>query len=215
MYEGLYSWIVVVLDIFPMVERPDVRFYRDVLFFFLKKELDKEVPCLLDPIFLLSPKEWKEIMVDCKKRNYIFVYNLNGGTNLMKIAEKVKQKTKLKIICATPSYLPIRGRSIIVRRDLGPREFIGMIANATYVVTDSFHGTAFSVLFSKPIISYIAMPSTSSRIYSLLQTCSMETNFVKNPDEFEFEKISYSTDSYKALKPFIEKSSSYINQAIL
>ena len=69
----------------------------------------------------------------------------------MKVVEKVRKETGLPVICATPSYLPIPGISIKVRRDLGPREFVGMIANAKYVVTDSFHGTAFSVLFSKPV----------------------------------------------------------------
>lgn len=180
----------------------------------MEKVLNREVSCLLDPIFLLSPNQWREIMVGSDKKDYIFVYNLNGGGNLMKVVEKVRKETGLPVICATPSYLPIPGISIKVRRDLGPREFVGMIANAKYVVTDSFHGTAFSVLFSKPVISYIAMQSSSGRIYSLLQLCSMEKQIVSNPDDFEFGKISFVTDSANALMPLIEQSKQYLKKAI-
>lgn len=176
--------------------------------------ISKEAPCLLDPVFLLTPNQWREIMVGSDKKDYIFVYNLNGGANLMKVVEKVKKETGLPIICATPSYLPISGFGTSVKRNLGPREFVGMIANAKYVVTDSFHGTAFSILFSKPVISYIAMESSSGRIYSLLRLCSMEEQIVRDPDPFEFGKISFATDSVKALMPLIDQSKLYLKKAI-
>lgn len=180
----------------------------------MEKVLNREVSCLLDPIFLLSPDQWREIMIGNDKKDYIFVYNLNGGANLMTVVEKIKRVTKLPVICATPSYLPIPGIGISVKRNLGPREFVGMIANAKYVVTDSFHGTAFSILFSKPVISYIAMESSSGRIYSLLRLCSMEEQIVRDPESFEFGKISFATDSVKALMPLIDQSKLYLKKAI-
>lgn len=181
----------------------------------MENQLNRAIPCVLDPVFLLSPSQWKDIMVDSHDRDYIFVYDLNGGYRIQEIAKKLKAVTGLPLIYATPSFMPVFNRKIRKRRDLGPREFVGMIANASYVITDSFHGTAFSVLFSKPMVPFIASSLSSNRIYSLLRLLSLEHLIVTNPNEFDFFRISCIPDYSEVLQRLIEESSLFLKQSLL
>ena len=82
--------------------------------------------------------------------------------------------------------------SYLAVKDAGPRDFIGYIANADMVITDSFHGTVFSIIMgSKNFYTYIAPNSNrGSRIEDLLNTFSLSnhilnSNFERNYNELQ------------------------------
>jgi len=184
---------------------------------FLTKITGKKVPVVLDPVFLLSEKEWNKVIVLPKtKDKYIFIYDLNGGEALVKIANKIKGKTGYKIVCCTSKITAFYHIDKQLY-NLGPQEFLGYIKNAEYVVTDSFHGTAFSVVFNKKFYSYIAFSKTSSRIISLLKNLGIDNRLVlkESLSSFHVENKLFNSNKYlNKLDDLKKKSILYLSDNI-
>lgn len=164
---------------------------------YLSKIMKSEIPVVVDPTMLLDIDEWKNIAENPKyKYKYIFIYDLNGGNNLIEISKSIQKQTGFKIVCLTnkvQKFYPVDKQIY----DPGPAEFVGWINNADYVVTDSFHGTLMSVILRKEFFTYIALPKTSSRITNLLKNLHLENRIVdiKTIEEFNvsmFSKINIS-----------------------
>lgn len=183
---------------------------------FLQEITKKNIPTVLDPVFLLNNTQWSSISIESKiSAKYIFIYDLNGKEHLIKIALKIKEVTGWKIICQTQAankFYQVDQQIF----DCGPREFIGLVKNAEYIVTDSFHGTAFSILFNKPQSIYIAMPKAATRIYSLLAQLGLTSRIIENgmSDRFVYEKSDKKIDYSLKLNELISKSAQFLMEAI-
>jgi hypothetical protein len=182
---------------------------------FMSKSLNREIPVVLDPIFLLSCKEWDKITkYPEENEKYIFIYDLNGGKNLIKIAKEIKKITGLKIICQTQTAHNFYAIDKQIYH-AGPEEFIGYIINAEYIVTDSFHGTAFSVLFNKKQFVYIARPCASTRIRSIMNLLDLTGNIVENNKANLFHyREPQKIKEQSVLNRLIEKSKSYLIKSL-
>lgn len=145
----------------------------------LSELLGKHIPSVIDPTLLLAKEQWEKMMVVPRTNvKYLLVYDLNGGPKMIDIALKIAKKKGLSIWCIT-QHTEIRYKGIDrLIFDAGPREFVGLFAKAQYVVTDSFHGTSFSVIFEKEFSTYIAIPRASRRIVSLLSKVGLESRIV-------------------------------------
>ena len=114
----------------------------------VKNLIGKDVPVLIDPTMLLSKEEWlhvsKHPRVDVSQP-YILKYYLGDSTE-----DEIDQWAKEK------SYAvhELMNDQIPELYSAGPGEFISLIANATLVVSDSFHCIAFAILFHKPFVVY-------------------------------------------------------------
>ena len=171
----------------------------------------KEVPVVVDPVLLHDSSEWEKIAVSPKYgKDYIFIYDLNGGGNLIRIAKNIQKHTGLPIVCLTGN----RKKFYSVNKQLydsGPAEFVGWIKDASYVVTDSFHGTVFSLIFSKQFFTFIALEKTSSRIKNILAKVSLNDRIVTGESLDRFDFYSYAKiDEVDVLK-MTNESRSYIN----
>jgi len=105
--------------------------------------LEKSVSILPDPVFLLNVNEWSKL---CKKRrncDYIFVYLIQDDLNVVNCATKYAEEHNLRIISNKKSL------DYIIRNS--PLTFLEFIYNANAVFTNSFHGTAFSMIFNKKL----------------------------------------------------------------
>lgn len=182
---------------------------------FIAKITKKNVPTVCDPVFLLDKHEWTKIIGSkIIKEKYIFVYDLNGGFELIKIANKIKEVTGYKIICQTQT--PQRFYQVDNQKyDLGPKEFLEHINYSEYVITDSFHGTAFSIIFNKKFYTYIAQEKSSSRIRFLLNKFNMNNNIIENGKYNEF-CFNYSDNNNNGTKnnAFIKESMKFIDLAL-
>lgn len=177
---------------------------------FLSRTTGKEVPTVSDPVFLLSPREWSKITTRPRDGEYIFVYDLNGGSKLIEIANKIKKETGLPIICITASKFANKRYNVDeLHIDAGPLEFVSYINHANYVVTDSFHGTAFSVLFRRKFISYIALEHAASRIQSLLDRLGIADRIFYNTKDFNINKVEFS-EYEEELEQLIAASKQYL-----
>lgn len=99
----------------------------------------------LDPTLLLDRKEWKKIVLKRPlKEKYIFVYYIREPKDLLKYVDQLAERTKCKIINSK--------KSVEFLKKCSPADFLTWIYHADYVVTNSFHGTVFSILFNKKFV---------------------------------------------------------------
>ncbi len=151
-------------------------------------------PCKLiaDPVFLLKRQEWEDFCssTDEKyevKEPYIFAYLLG---------EDIERRIAIKAF-AKKNGFKIVGIPHVWRRfneadsrfadysfiDVGPREFIKLLSNASFVMTDSFHGTAFSLIFNKPFYNFSRFANgdkqaLNSRLISVLEEYGIQNRMV-------------------------------------
>lgn len=115
----------------------------------------KDVECTIDPTLLMSKAEWHiEGTYDVDKK-YIFVYTLRRKDAVNELLESVYEifgGSEYEIICIAP-FSPIKVKGITNFADCGPLDFLSYIRCASLVITDSFHGTAFSLNFEVPFYS--------------------------------------------------------------
>ena len=152
----------------------------------LGKFTDNKVSWNIDPVFLVSAGEWSQMAGEpIEKEPYIFVYGTQMSDEFKQIALKLKKETGLKLL----SVFRMNGAKT-VEYSCGPIEFVNYIKNAEYVVTTSFHATAFSIIFHKNLIEYLHS-STGSRARGILSLFHQEGSIVsageKLPEEWNYE----------------------------
>lgn len=181
---------------------------------YLSSIVGQEVPVVVDPVLLHGADEWEKVATTPKMRgNYIFIYDLNGAESLISIAKKIQKDTRLPIVCLTRNRLkmyPINKQIY----DAGPAEFVGWIKNASYVVTDSFHGTVFSLIFCKQFFTYIALERTSSRIRNILGKAGLENRIVTKEGLKLFDFLSYERYASVDLQQLSASSKQFIHSVL-
>jgi len=139
----------------------------------VEKICGRKAEVVLDPVFLQSAEEWQRLMPENKEKNYIFVYM--PGKNTLKAAQLLAKAKKLRIIYCAYGYSLRNMRENIgdMRLSLGPDEFLTLLNGADYVLTGSFHATAFSLIFHKDF--FVEVPeNVGSRITDLLKLFDLE-----------------------------------------
>lgn len=180
---------------------------------YLSSLINKEVPVVVDPVFLLDKNNWEKIAKEPKeKERYIFIYDLCGGEKLISLAHKIKEKTGFKIICATGNIRK-RYKYCISKYNVGPTELLGYINNAEYVVTDSFHGTSLSLILNTKVISFIALKHASARLISIMEQLGLTNQIVQDVDSFKFEGIKFN-EYQSQLENMISNSKEYLFNSI-
>ena len=105
---------------------------------------------VLDPTLLLTREDYVPFVTSKNRKKYILLYDLINSSRLKQFALDLAKKTKLEIICINPSFKRLKG--VKNRFSVGPDEFIDLIANSEYIITSSFHGIIFSMIFEKNFI---------------------------------------------------------------
>ena len=137
---------------------------------------------ILDPTLLLNREEWSQLASDkYSNHDYVFVYNLNRNKKIDAYVQKLAKEKKLKIYyvsyCLHEFYK--KGK---MKCNVKVEDFLALIKNAKYVVTDSFHATAFSINFNTQFM--IVFPDKySTRVKSILEITKLESRIVKDPND--------------------------------
>ncbi|WP_175566613.1 polysaccharide pyruvyl transferase family protein [Fibrobacter sp. UWB11] len=147
----------------------------------------------LDPTLLLCAQEWSEVFhltSSASEQPYIFCYFLGKNKKHREFAKELQKKTGYRII--NPVHLDSYNPEDDSFGDehpfnVGPSEFVQLIKGASYVCTDSFHGTVFSLLFAKKVAVFNrynvgSSASANSRIQNLFDLAQIENN-VKTVDD--------------------------------
>lgn len=149
-----------------------------------EKLTTKSITQNIDPVFLLDKEDWEDIenKIELPKK-YVFVYTIGMQELPFQIASDLKSKNDLK--CITIQFNAFKHKVTDLMMDkYGPREFLHMIRNAEYVVTNSFHGLALSILFKKKVIPFCSL-DRNSRIESLLRVFNLTGIQISNFDEYK------------------------------
>ena len=153
---------------------------------------DLKISCCVvpDPVFLYSGEEWLRLLqinTLSKKSPYILVYALYGSSKLFRSAEKLAKKYSAKLYVITKIIKPNVNADKILRY-IGPKDFVELINNAAYVITDSFHGTVFSLIFQKQFY-VILPPKAPERIVDLLDFTNLSDRIINELTDKDYKKI--------------------------
>lgn len=142
--------------------------------------LDAEIVC--DPTLLLKSEDYEKVINDSQINNkyQVFNYIINSGWD---ISKKINNYICNELFHDKTKY---NGSVISIP------EWLYNIKNSEFVVTDSFHGTVFSILFHKPFVSVVDMKnSMNDRIVTLLDTLGLSDRIIS---EFNENKLSLMID---------------------
>lgn len=182
----------------------------------VEKLSGKPVTHVIDPVFLKTREYWDGLSQNMNiNEPYIFCYFLGTNDLAVNLVNKVKQLTGYKIV-----HLNLNARdrfnSDYNLRAVSPQQFIGLIKNAAYVCTNSFHCSAFSILFRK---NYFVAPKgfANARMESLQEMFGLNNRmFVQEMIDgmtTEWMTVDYSKAEEK-FAPFEKTSKQYLNNAL-
>lgn len=170
-------------------EQKGIEILHDMLGESVKKNTAQHV----DPTFLLEKDKWTALTHRVEKDKYVFVYSLSMPNEIIEYAEKIAAVKHLQVKCFTLNNLfaMLHPNKVITG---SPVDFLSYIANAEYVVTNSFHGTAFSIIFNKnfSVIKNVNPNHDNSRLTNVLNMLGLEDRFVAGNEDFHSLKpINY------------------------
>ena len=144
---------------------------------------DKAAPVVLDPVLLRTASQWSAAAPPEASPNgpYILCYFIHPPALLAPYVQLVSDLLKFPVVqlCGTRRKAFPAAQCVF---DAGPTEFVRLFRDASFVITNSFHGTAFSVLFQRPVSAAVA-PSEqaepeTARGYELLRRLGLTGRIV-------------------------------------
>lgn len=174
---------------------------------------------VVDPTLLLTKAEWETKMKPFDfKEPYILLFVFKESSFIDAKVKEIQQRLGYKVvrICKDEQEVANDG-DFINLRDLGPSEFLGVYQKASFVITSSFHGTVFSLIFEKPFITITpSSKNNNTRQKGLLDLVGLKNCLVSETDTLD-ESI-YEEFDYGRIREVISqeraKSIDYINQSV-
>lgn len=147
----------------------------------LLKDMGISSTHVLDPTFMLDKEEWKPFASKrLVKEKYLFVYlpyNIKDKDLVYRTVRKIAKEKNLKVISYTDNIIKDKYADQTIFF-VDPGKVLSLIMHAEVVVTNSFHGTAFSINLNKQFWTY--MPSNfSTRITSILNLCGLDSRLLE------------------------------------
>lgn len=153
---------------------------------------------VVDPVFLLEKDEWEQLAIKAHeyknliKNRYILVYDFIRDERIAKLATELKKQTNYPIVSVN-DFRETKYADYNIN-NAGPLEFINLISNSAYVLANSFHGTAFAIIFNKQFYSFsLETQRTSSRMRDLLVQYGLECRFNAQQvidDDIDYNKVN-------------------------
>ena len=159
----------------------------------VKELTGKDAVVCCDPTLLLTKEEWGKLVEQSEldiKYKYILVYVLSYMYNpypyINNIIDSVRKTLGLKVIYLVGRKEDAFKPNSTLIKSAGPADFAYLFKNAEFVITTSFHGTAFSLINDKPLLGVVDKNSDhDSRIQSLLKAAGAEGSIVDYRDGIE------------------------------
>lgn len=185
----------------------------------IKKVTGKDATHVVDPTLLLTKKEWEQLMIPYENSEpYILFFIFKKNKYAEELAYKIQKKTGYKIIRVCKNEMPLEPDNKILNiRDFGPLEFLGLYSAASVVLTTSFHGSVFSLIFEKPF--YTITPSSknnNSRQESLMNSLNIKERLLREGDSVNLDKL-FDIDfdqTRNILNQQISKSIDFLKQSL-
>lgn len=192
---------------------------------FVETLTGKDVPIVVDPTLLCDFENFIDLNNSdlFKDEKYILVYVLGkdiDGTN-KKAIQRIKEiygNLKVYSVVIPTMKFNICNYADRVFYDIGPIEWISMFKNATFVYTDSYHGTLFSIKYRKPFLAYYAEEIRSTRFKDLGSRYEIDKFIVKGVKEIDEKSSLKHKPDFHRIEQLIEAhkkaSVKYLHKAL-
>lgn len=190
------------------------------------KLIGREVPVVCDPTLMLTPNDWLCVQKQepIIKDAYIFCYFLGNNPEHRNFAKELRTETGLKIVSLLHLDEYIASDESYADEcpfDIDPGDFLNLIRNAKYILTDSFHCTIFSILHHKTFFVFNrykgnGKKSTNSRIDSILHLTGLNNRRLTGNEKISDclkLSINYSIAD-RAIEVLRNKTSDYLNKSL-
>ena len=183
----------------------------------------KQAVCTCDPTLLLNKEDWKAVFNDTPlvKGKYILCYILTYTANpypyAYRLVKYIQRILKMDVIFIDENgryWCDLRNKSFQI---YGPREIINLFQNASFVISSSFHGAAFSLNFRKDFYSIFPKGVKDERQESLLRKVGALDRLVRVGDEFPAEDsvlIKNWSEIEMHLTEYVSMSREYLKHAL-
>ena len=150
---------------------------------FLTRMCGLDVKEFLDPVFLITNKEWDLLSGDKPiiEGKYILYYGFNRDTFTADVIKMIRAMLAMPVIgVASTFHSPYHYNRFC--QSAGPLEFINLLKNSSFFLTSSFHGVAFSLIFKKQF-AVIPVGTRMNRMESILTRYGLLNRIVYNEQQ--------------------------------
>ena len=130
-----------------------------------------------DPVFLLSQQQWNDLLPKPEEKHdpYLLVYDSDGLERLKEVAIKIAKQRNLKIYNISAYQLSYADKNYWCS---GPLDFVRLIRDAEFVISNSFHATAFSLILHREFCVVNRTEAINERMYSLLEQYGLQNRML-------------------------------------
>lgn len=158
----------------------------------LMKLSEKKIETVIDPSLLLNKEEYNDIIEEPEEKDYVLYYQQEYNPETKHLVTDIAKQIGAKMIVVVTGKkekydFPYRYYDT---SNLSVNKFLGMFKNAEAIVTSSFHGTAYSIVFRKDF--YFVDNNAPDRARNLLVKCGAEERLIHSDDKIKFTKVDYS-----------------------
>lgn len=166
---------------------------------------------VIDPVFLLNREEYNTMAEESQVKvdeKYIFAYILDGNSEKKKIIDMMSDKLGYKIVCAYDIEHPEFSRNVMGYEDASiqkPEDWLWYIKYAEFVVTDSYHGGCFSIIFEKQFLCFINPLRGENRFKELFGRLGLLHHLINmNSSEADIDKVISTPIDYQNVNNVIK-----------
>lgn len=177
---------------------------------YVKDHTNVEVEKVLDPTLLLNKEDYDTICYPerLEKEKYLLLYSRRRNDKMTAYADKLAKENGWKVIdISLQASNADRHRMFY---EAGVEEFLSLVKNAEFVVTNSFHGMIFSVLYNKEFVIFSRQQS-NTKIVELIDLFGLKDRILVNGDEKYRQKIDYK-EVFSRIQPEREKSLEFLKK---
>lgn len=171
----------------------------------------KEVSVNIDPTLLLDADEWDKIAANEEREPYIFLFTVLKPKKLISYAIRLAEEKDLKILYLN-NRRSVKHPRIEYLEPVTADRFIGLIKNAEYVCTNSFHGTAFSVIYGKKFVTETETEASANiRSQELMETLGLSDRILSSETIPEIDLPYDIAEVWQKIEAERQRSAEYLS----
>lgn len=176
---------------------------------YVNKFYKKRVTAVLDPVFFLGREEWERIEALPKEQGYILVHMTERTQEIVDYAKELSKEKGLPVIELRTNIGGVTEESFSVVYTAGPAEFLGYIKKADYVITNSFHMTAFGIIYQKQFVIFLHK-SLGARIHNILKIHGLEDRLYSEEQPLDIDALPNWDEVMKRTRESRKVSENYL-----
>ncbi len=199
-YDREFSHLLKFVDVVSVREREAVPYVQSLY--------KGAVTTVLDPVMLLDREEWYKIERKPDREGYILVYMTERNGDLLSYVKSLSEHKKIPIL-ELRSVAGVTDKDFLIDYSAGPAEFLGYIHKADYVVTNSFHGAAFSIIYQKKFMVF-QHTKLGARISNLLSLHGLEHRIYERDSRSNIDDVIDWASVKKCTKENVKMSEEFL-----